>query len=412
MKQQIIELHIEDLTDLGQGFAHYDGKAVFVPFTMKGEEVEAKIVKKIKGVLIAIPQRFIKQNPDRVEAICKHFGNCGGCALQHLNANDYHQFKKQRAMEAIKKAGFGEDILKEVIHAGPYSRRRVAWTVKQGRLGFFKAQSHFFVPIDECHTITKPLLDVFHSFPKLESLSPVQDEVMAVEADTGIDILIKARQEISLRDMETLKNYAESQDIARISWRYKGIRPIIEQKIVAMKFGEVEVPLTSGSFTQPTRKGQEAITQFVLKYLEKYNPILDLFSGIGTYSFPLARNAKIHAIEGDQEMVESLLKATARYGYNNITAEKRDIMQNPFPAMNIKDYEAAVINPPRAGALEQTIEIARARIPHVVMVSCNPATFTRDAKILKDSGYDMKSAIAIDQFPWSSHLEILAYLSI
>jgi 23S rRNA (uracil1939-C5)-methyltransferase len=175
-----------------------------------------------------------------------------------------------------------------------------------------------------------------------------------------------------------------------------------------MQLGDFHIPLTPNGFLQATKEGQDKLTAIVMKATAPASRVLDLFCGIGSYSFPLSSTAPTHAVELDKEMVASMHAAIKRNAVPNLTVEQRDLFKHPIAAPELNSFHTVVINPPRIGAKAQCLQLAQSSVAKVVMISCNPATFARDAKILNNAGFRIINATGIDQFVWSPHLEIAA----
>ena len=161
---------------------------------------------------------------------------------------------------------------------------------------------------------------------------------------------------------------------------------------------------------QATREGARLLTKFAKHETRGSKKILDLFCGIGTYAVTLCEDATVHAVD-DHELMVMNLRNASRTANMRLTTEKRNLFTNPFSAYELSKFDGVVLNPPRSGAKAQVEQIAIAKLKNVVMISCNPATFARDAKILKNAGYALKNAASIDQFVYSPHLEIAAHFS-
>jgi len=409
----ILSVNIESLGKGGDGAAEVSGQRLMVPFALPGEEVKAQITEVNPAYASGKALEFTKTSAARAVPPCVHFYQCGGCRLQHMNAELYRNFKHDLFLRALERAG--AEPAGQLVEIGPYSRRRATFKVameNELRLGFYENNSHNVVDIHECH-ILEPEIFAFSLGLKL-SLAKLQEpgkikEALITKADTGLDVLIYAGYSPAPVDITELKNLAAS-GAARISWKFgEKLIPVALIRPVLMKFGRVEVELPDEPFLQPTKKGQELITEEVVKALDQAKSIVDLFSGCGTYSFALAEKSRVHAVEMGGDMVRALQKAAAKFKAS-VTAEQRNLHNNPLNKFELNQYGGAVINPPRTGALNQCKMLAQTKIPKIIMVSCSPDTFSRDAKTLIQGGYKIEKALAIDQFHWSPHLEIVAVL--
>ena len=172
---------------------------------------------------------------------------------------------------------------------------------------------------------------------------------------------------------------------------------------------DVAVALPPGSFLQASKTGETALADFTCDALRDARIITDLFAGVGSFTFPLAAHARIHAVEGDDELTNGL-QAAANRAVLPVTSEPRDLFHRPLLTEELNAYDGLVFDPPRAGAKAQAEEIARSNIPTVVAISCNPVTFARDVKTLIEGGYRLGRILPVDQFLFSPHIEIAAVL--
>ncbi len=385
------DIIVETLGAKGDGIAETADRRIIVPFALPGEKVRVGE----SGEIVEI----LKSTAGRQTPPCGHFYKCGGCRLQHMSDEFYAGFKRGIFSQALNRAG-AESGAAELVIVGPYSRRRAIFKITDEKVGFYAADSHNVVDISECH-ILEP--EIFALAQELRHIPGIKEALVTL-ADTGLDVLLYSENPPALADSENIKNLTA----ARIAWKYgEKIIPIISRGAIAMQFGKALVELPYEAFLQPTKKGQELITAEVARALAKEKAIVDLFSGCGTYSFPLAEKSKIHAVEMGAEMVQGIKKAAAEFQMP-VTAEKRNLHTTPLQLGELEKYSGCVINPPRTGALNQCKILAKSGIKKIAMVSCNPDTFARDAGILIRGGYKIERARAIDQFHWTSHLEIVA----
>jgi 23S rRNA (uracil1939-C5)-methyltransferase len=234
------------------------------------------------------------------------------------------------------------------------------------------------------------------------------------ETETGVDLCIQTRRAPELGDREALAALAEASDLARISWQdgEGEPEPVIVRRAPVVTFGEVAVTPSPGGFLQPSREGEKVLSELVLRHVpENASRVADLYCGCGTFAFRLAGRAPVSAVEGDTAALEALQAAARAAGLTDrVSAEHRDLARRPLIAEELESFDCVVFDPPRAGAKAQAELLARSRVPRIIAVSCNPATFARDARILADGGYRLTSVVPVDQFPWSAHVELAACL--
>lgn len=399
--KEIIELPIEKLAGLGDGMGMLGDRRIFVPCTIGGDVVRARIIKVTHDASYAALESIITPGPDRQAPVCRHFSICGGCTLQHVKPTVYNAFKFQMAQEAARKAGFDTSVVAPLISLPAASRRRVELTIARGMMGYHAQRSHTLVDISECKVL-KPSLEALVLRLKESVVALPVTSMQINETDAGYDIVLEATQSCSI----FINDWS---GIARLSLRYKDRFETLHQTSApAVTLGGIAVEVPPGVFMQASVEAQTLMTQLVEQGVGDAKTVLDLFCGIGTYSFPLARHAKVTAVEGDGQMIDAVKHAAHKNGLTEkLTAFKRDLMRDPMGAGQLANFEAVVINPPRAGAKAQCEAFGTAQVKRIVMVSCNPATFARDARLLKDRGYNLTRLTPVDQFVYSSHLELI-----
>ncbi len=424
-----VELVIEGLGARGDGFASLDGRPVFVPFTLAGDRVRVRLTGERGGGYKAEVLELLEEGAGRIEPPCPHFGTCGGCALQHLSDAAYGQWKRDLVGQALAQRGLHEVPVAALVRIAPGTRRRatLAATRDGGKviLGFHGRESHRVVDLETCLVLTPGLTALLPALR--EALVPLlaAREIAALtlcETETGIDLLIVSATAPNLAAREALAALAEAQDLARLSWAQQSWagrpaagaapepEPVVLRRPPSLRFAEVAVAPPPGGFLQPTVAGEAALVDRVLAYLpEDVETIAELYAGCCTFTFPLARRARVHAVERDAAALAALWAAARQAGLaGRITVTAQDLARAPVLAEDLEGGDCVVFDPPRAGAREQAAEIARSSVPAAVAVSCNPKTFARDARILVDGGFALVEITPVDQFPWTGHLELVA----
>jgi 23S rRNA (uracil1939-C5)-methyltransferase len=410
----IATVTIERLGTDGAGLARFDGAIVAVPGTLPGELARIEQGKrKAPARLIA----RLSDSPERVAAACRHFGICGGCALQHLAPEGYARFKQRLIADALSRNGITGITPEDPLVSPPGSRRRARFEVRRTAAGavagFHAPASGRIVDLAECPILLPELAGLLPALRRLAAvLLPVGATLgtVASASDSGIDVGLVLPAEPRLAALEALADFAEEQDLARLWWRLPQTEPIpvaVRRRPVA-RIGAASVELPPDGFRQATRHGETALAGLVGEAAGGAAKLADLFAGIGTFSLPLAGRAEILAVEGDRRAVAALAAAIRAAGLAGIAAERRDLDVNPLAGPELDRFDAVILDPPRAGARAQSAELARSRVPVVVSVSCDPATFARDAAILVAGGYRIERVVPIDQFLWSAHLELVA----
>ncbi|MFC3069672.1 class I SAM-dependent RNA methyltransferase [Phenylobacterium soli] len=404
-----VDLVIEAMGGEGDGVA---AGPRFVPFTLPSERVRAEG----GGERLSLVE-VLAPSAERVEPPCPHFLACGGCALQHWAHEPYLAWKVERLAGTLARQHIEAEIL-PAFAAAPATRRRLALHARKGsaeaaRLGYKARKSWDLVDIAVC-----PIAD-----PKLQAAIPAMKRLAAplfehpksaptlhvTLTDTGIDIDISGVERksggLSADARMQLAERAAEADFARVTLdgevAYMARQPTV-------RLGAATVALPAGAFLQATREAEAAMAGFVAEAAAGADRIADLYCGVGTFTFRLAEIAPVLAADFAGEAVRALTAALASApGLKGVTAEARDLVRRPVLAEELKRVDVAVFDPPRAGAAEQTAELARSGVARVIGVSCNPATFARDSRTLIDAGFRLERVLPVDQFLWSPHVELV-----
>ncbi|MHC2362876.1 class I SAM-dependent RNA methyltransferase [Rhizobium leguminosarum] len=407
---------IEKLGAQGDGIASSAGGPVYVPFSLPGETVAIARVKS-QGTIMSITT----PSPDRQEPPCRHFGpdgvngTCGGCTLQHMADAPYRAFKRQLVIDALKSKGLTPEV-GEVVPARPGERRRVVFaarkTEKDMLVGFNQAESHHIVAIEECPISSAGIiarLPAIRAIAASLATSAEPFRVAVLETLSGLDISVDDVKKLSdPQRRKAIETALGLRGIARVSLNGE---ILVEPSKPMVEFGGVQVSPPPGSFTQATKPAEEAMAELVIAHAGKAKRIADLFAGSGTFSLRLARIGRVHAVEAEAKALAALDHAARNtQGLKPVTVEKRDLFRRPLMTQEFKPYDAVVFDPPRAGAEFQCQELARSGVKKIVAVSCNPLTLARDLAILVEGGYRITQVTPIDQFLWTSHVEVVATL--
>ncbi len=412
----IMDVDITSLGAQGDGVGEYDGTPVFVPFSMPGDRVRAKVLETRRNGLYCDLVEILTPSRVRQEPACVHFGACGGCQLQFFGDDTYENWVRERALMALRQHGFDDVLVLEPAISPKSSRRRVALkalkTAAGVVLGFNERQSHRIINADMCPVTRVELTTLFT--PLRDLLCPILSQRMAATVHmtltaSGIDMLIEAPKALDLADRERLSDFANEHDIAALHWQEQGfLDPVAIRREPVMNFAGARVLLPPASFVQATDEGELALTAAVVDACKGLGRVADLFCGIGTFTFPLAREHQVLAAEGAKGPLDALsAAANIADGFKQIIPRHRDLFRRPLTADELKIFDAVVFDPPRAGASAQVAEIAKSGVSRVVAVSCNPNTFSRDARTLAEGGYMLESVLPVDQFLWSPHLELV-----
>ena len=403
-----IEAAIETMGAQGDGVALSGAAKVFIPFTLPGETVRAEITG-AKGEALAI----LQASPDRVTPLCRHFGICGGCSLQHWQDAPYAEWKTGLVKAALAREGLDAPL--EGLKTYPVaSRRRAAFKAcKDGgrvRLGFNAAQSHELIDLEECPILLPDLASALpHLKAALADALPDRTEakVHLTAASNGLDCGIEAPPLRAERQAQ-LTGRLSAAGVIRATWN-GGIVFLLAAPFVLA--GGVPVMLPQGAFLQAAEACERDMAAFIDEALAAAKtakgPVCDLFAGLGAFTFACARKAPVAAYEANAGAIAALNEAVkGARGLKPVRAVRRDLFRNPLGPMELKAFSAAVADPPREGAEAQCHALAASNIGTVVMLSCNPVTFARDAAILAAGGFSLVRLAAFDQFRFSPHVEI------
>lgn len=398
---------IDTLGHQGDGIVRGE-PPLYVPRTLAGETVDIEAAGG-RGTLVSVRT----PSPDRVEPPCPHFGNCGGCALQHMAEPTYRAWKRELVATALSARGLTPAI-EELVPARPHTRRRAVLSAQErGRtvtLGYHERGSHSLVDIQSCLVLT-PALEAL--LPALRTLArPFLAKggvrLTVTETDTGIDVAIEGGREPGPSAISTLTETMHNAGISRLSHDGEAVVMLAEPVVT---IGPARVALPPGGFLQATRDAEHALADHVSAAAAGTKAAVDLFSGLGTFALRLAQERPVHMVESERALVEAGQAAGQRTsGLKPVTSEARDLFTFPLAARELDRYDFVVFDPPRAGAATQAAEIAGSKVKTVVAVSCNPATLARDLRILIDGGYRIETVTPVDQFLFSPHIEVVAVL--
>jgi len=349
-------------------------------------------------------------------APCRHFPACGGCQLQHLDDASWSEFVADRVTTALAAQGIETDVRPPILSPPRTRRRATLHAERRGRqvhLGFTEASSHRLVDLVECHVLAPELFALVQPLKGLlASLLPRSGraDVQLTRIDQGVDVQLKGVREEGLAAAEALTAFASRHHLARLGIDDGfGSQPRWEPDPATITFGDVPVPFPAGGFLQATVEGEAALVDAVRAAIGAPKTVADLFAGLGTFAFAMP-GAKVYAAEAARDALLAL-KSAADRGQRPVFTEHRDLYRRPVTAAELSRFDAVVIDPPRAGAADQVAEIARSTVPLVAHISCNPSTFSRDAKTLCEAGYRLDWVQPVGQFRWSTHVELAARFS-
>ena len=427
MKKSISECEvvIDSLGANGDGIAVTGDELLYIPMTLPGEKVRVKIGEARGNGRSAKTLQILKKSADRVIPSCEHFGDCGGCSVQHLNRKTYLSWKQSVIVKALERIGVNGNCVEEVCATPPKTRRRAEFSALRIRgrhgktiIGFHSHKSHRIVDIKECKILNPRLQNIVQPLRNVleKILEPsVGCDLLVTDTSIGIDLLITTKIPPRPKQSLVIAAFAEEFDLARVSWNSKrsGLEPIALRRHPTVAFKGISVAIPPGTFLQASTQAEKLIIDLVIENLgtlPKRARVADLFSGIGTLTIPIAAaGARVKAIDSNKDAIDCLLAASGAAGFSGrVIVENRNLFQRPLMPSELTKYQAVVFDPPRSGAETVAKHLSISEVPRLIAVSCNPATFARDASILISGGYTLNRVTPVDQFVYSKHIELVA----
>ncbi|PTX58045.1 23S rRNA m(5)U-1939 methyltransferase [Litoreibacter ponti] len=380
----------------------------------KGEGVPdtgAPIPRMLPGEVID-DGRIVTPSTDRVAAPCRHYKSCGGCAMQHASDAFVAAWKTDVIRTGLTARGIETEI--RPIQTSPARSRRRAMlhgkrTKKGAMVGFFGRGSDALIEVPDCQLLDPAILEALPFFEEITLAAASRKAVVGIMvsvSENGLDIDVRDGKPLSPQEQLEIAALAERHKLARLSW---------DGEVVAMRlpptqnFAGAKVTPPPGAFLQATAQGERDLSRAVAEAVGDASQIADLFAGCGTFSLPAARQAEVWALENDEALIRTLDDGWRKAdSLKKVTAEVRDLFRRPVLPDELRKIDAVIIDPPRAGAEAQSVELAASTVPRIAAVSCNPVSFARDAEILINGGYVLNWVQPVDQFRWSSHVELAA----
>jgi 23S rRNA (uracil1939-C5)-methyltransferase len=398
---------IERLGHLGHGIAP---GPLYVPGTLPGEVVEGTP----DGDRLLDP-KIVTPSVNRVKPPCRHARACGGCQLQHASDTFVAEWKQQVVETALAGQGLTAEFL-PLVTSPPKSRRRATLSARRTKsgvlMGFHARASDTIAEIPDCQLLHPGILAALPGLQALVMAGGSRTTELSLQVTLtrgGPDVVVTGGKPLDGPLRMDLARLVETHGFSRLTWDGETValrdRP-------ALTMGTATVVPPAGAFLQATHQGEAALLSAVRTALGPQKRVVDLFSGVGTFTLPLAETMDVHAVEGDVAMTKALdLAARNTPNLHRISTETRDLFRRPLETDELISFTGAVIDPPRAGAEAQTDRLAQSKVPVIAAVSCNPVTFARDAKALTAGGYRLDWVQVVDQFRWSTHIELVARLS-
>ena len=426
MNSRVLEVVVASLGSGGDGVAETEEGRLFIPYAAPGDTLRVRLPEKASGTLRAEIVGRLADGPDRQAPTCSHFTKCGGCAVQHLTASAYLAWKQSLVADALSHRGIDLAVVENMVPGRIGRRRRTRLHAKVTErgvvLGYLAARSHRIVAVSACPILVPPIVAFLAPLRGLltDFLSRGQAAESAVTlCDSGLDFTLALGKSLRLADRERLVAFADTHNLARLSWQplQRGkageLETIIRRLPPTIAYAGIPVEIPPDAFVQATEEGETVLRDAVLAAVAGSSRVADLYAGCGAFSLPAAA-AGVHVLAVDfaPDPLAALERAArhARLG-EFVQTEARDLTRRPLREAELELFDAVILDPPRAGAMVQAKLLAASSVPAVIYVSCNPASFARDARILIDGGYALQSVTPVDQFLFSPHVELVAIFS-
>ena len=410
-----LEVEIGEIGAKGDGIARVSAdEEIFVPYTAPRDVCRISAAGD-RGAVVEL----ISPSPFRATPPCGHFGRCGGCALQHLSPEFYLNWKRDLVATALRHAGLSDERVAAPIATPAASRRRAQfYASRRGEefgFGFYERRSRRLVSISECHVLHPDISKRFAALKALARRAPLswrEFHLSVTACDNGLDLVLDHRTRLEEPDAACLAAMTSAMAAANAVRLTVQGAPLATFAAPLLRFDGLAMSPPPGGFLQASAAGETVLIEQVKAAVGGAKRVADLFCGSGTFALPLAKTSTATAVDSDPSAIAALTEARSiaqREGakIRPMTIERRNLFERPMRAEELNGFGAIVLDPPRAGALAQAREIAASRAPLVVSVSCNPKTFARDAKALIEGGYMLEAATPVDQFVYSTHVEIV-----
>jgi 23S rRNA (uracil1939-C5)-methyltransferase len=414
LRPTVVErLTIARIGHRGDGIADGPEEPIYVPGALPGEAVEVDAVPGHPDRRALLRVEHV--SADRIAPICPHFGGCGGCAVQHWDVAPYRAWKRGLVIEALRQAGL-EASVADLVDAHGEGRRRATFHARRGthdvlEVGFSAARAHRVIAIDRCPILAKSLdgaLPAAWAIAEALQRKKKPLDIAVTATDAGLDIDVRGSGPLTAPLTAALARVAATHDLARLTHHGE---LVVQNRAPTLRIGAATVPLPPAAFLQATAEGEAALARLVLSICVGATKIADLFCGVGPFALRLAEKARVLAVDNDAAALAALKRAAAPTpGLKPIETQEHDLFKDPLLAAELRRCDAVVFDPPRQGAQAQARALAATGVPLIVAVSCNPATFARDAAELVRGGYRLVEVSPVDQFRYSPHVEIVARL--
>ncbi len=399
------EVEIARLGAQGDGIVDRPLRPLYVPFALPGERWRVGGGEPV----------LLQAHAERAAPVCRHFGACGGCVAQHMPEDIYLAWKRAAVVDALRHRGIDTDV-GPLLRVPPASRRRVTlYAMREGsdlRLGFHRRATHSIVDVAECPIAVAAIVAA------LPALRELLEPVVAARAGAAVHVLATPQGlDVHLEPASGAVPRTHYARLAALAARHGFARLTVGENVVllmrppALAFDGIAVEPPPAAFVQAVAEAEAGMIRLVTAAAAGAKRVADLFCGVGTFALPLARRARVLAVDSREDAVAALAAALRRAsGLKPIESRARDLFRTPLSPTELAGFDAVVLDPPAQGARAQVGQLARSDVPVVIYVSCDPGTLARDVRVLVDAGYALRSVTPIDQFLYAPHVEAVAVL--
>jgi 23S rRNA (uracil1939-C5)-methyltransferase len=422
-----VDVEIAAIGSRGDGVATTEKGMIYVPYSGPGDLVRVRLPAKKTGHTHAEIVEILRPGPDSQAPVCPHFTECGGCSVQHLAYPAYETWKRQLVCSALQHRGLDPSVVLPMVSGGQARRRRTRLSARKTSggllLGYRAPRSHLIVPVLNCAVLSPAIVESFDDIRDILQRilnSGEAAEVAVTLCASGLDLTIASPTYPDLAMREALVAFADAINLARLNWQLLGqgrlgdAETVVRRRAVELPVAGTSIEPPPDAFIQPTAEGERVLQDGVKAALAGASRVADLYAGCGSFALVLADSGSfVRAFDAETDHLEALVTAARRGGFGErVSHEVRDLHRRPLAGEDLLALDGVVLDPPRAGALSQVKELARTPVPIVAYVSCNPASFARDARILVDTGYRLESVLPVDQFLFTAHIELFGVFSL
>lgn len=399
-------IEITRISDDYKCIVEYNNKKYFIDGVLPGDIVNIEINKETNKYSLAKVVEFIKLSDARIEPKCSYFNECGGCDLQYMNNHFYYKTKIEIISRKLSNSGFKIPEI-SIFKVEESKRRKINLKYSNGKYGFFRKNSNDLVEIKNCLCICSELNEVISELKNIKFT--YLDSIDITKLHNGIHLIFNFSHEPKINEFSQINFFKNIAEVGYTILKKQNYKTVFINQKPTINLDGLLIELPSKYFIQPTNESQQFIINTIKNELKNYKNIVDLYCGLGTYSFPLSRTSNLVCFESENIMVNSIKYNKKQLNIENIKTFSRDLFSKPLQIVELNEFDVAIINPPRNGAEKQCKYLSQSNLEKIIYISCNPKTLSRDLKLFVNS-YHLDKVIIVDQFYWSKHTECITVL--